>query len=542
MNRQELSRRKFLLVDDFSEFRHSVKKMLQSLGVTDVDDVGSGNDAVEKMSQKTYDVVLCDYNLGENKKDGQQILEEARFREIIKYSTIFIMITAENTMTMVMGAIEYKPDDYLTKPFTKETLYNRLEKIIDKKKDFDAIEKALANKDFLLALKICNDRITNKPQNLYEFVKIKADLCITLGDYDEAEKVFRSVITIRNVPWAVLGLGKVMFLKGNYLEAKDILHDLIDENRSFMEGYDWLAKTLEELGDVKEAQNILVRASEMSPKAILRQKALANVALKNSDLNLAERSFKAAVGLGKTSCFKSPSDYTGLAKVLVEKKTPEKALTILNEAKDSFGSDPSANLQTAVMSGIVYKELGRLDDAKKSVEEAGSLFESMKGAVSNDVAMDMAKAFFDLGLNDKGNKVMQDIVRNNHDNDKILKQAQEIFNDANLHDEGLAIIATTKQEIVKINNEGVKLVNQGKLKEAIEYFEKAAGGLPENKIINANAAQSMLMYMQKFGKVDRLLYQVRNYLEKIRKVDPTYKKYISLLALYQKMVATESKQ
>ncbi|MBF0519489.1 MAG: response regulator [Nitrospirae bacterium] len=530
-----LEGKRCLLVDDFSEFRYSVKKMLQSLGASDVDDTGDGDEAIDKIALKSYDLILCDYNLGENKRDGQQILEEAKHKEILKYSAIFIMITAENTMRMVMGAMEYKPDDYLTKPFTKEALLARLEKIMEKKNDFATIDKALARKDYHSALKMCNDKIQSKPKNLYELLKLKAELSITVGDYPEAESIYNQIVNIRRLPWALLGLGKALFLSTKHMEAKEIFLEIIDENRSFVEAYDWLAKVLEALGDSKEAQRMLMRALELSPKAILRQKALADLAYKNNDLATAENSYKQAVDLGKNSCFKSAKDYTGLAQVMLDKKTPEKALKVLQDSKTIFTNDRESTLQATLMQGLAHKELGNEADLKSSIEEANSLFSGMKGTVNSVASLDIAGSFFKLGEADKANQIMQDVIRNNHDNEKVLKKAQEVFTSADMQTEGERMIAATKREIIKVNNDGVMLVKNGKLAEAIDFFSKAASGLPENKIINANAAQAMLMYMQKFGKTDKHVNQVQRYLDQIRKVDPTYKKYQELVAVYKKL-------
>ncbi|MEO5357583.1 MAG: response regulator [Nitrospirae bacterium YQR-1] len=531
-----LANKKCLLVDDFSEFRYSVKKMLQSLGATDVDDTGDGDEAIDKIALKGYDLILCDYNLGENKRDGQQILEEAKHKEILKYSAIFIMITAENTMRMVMGAMEYKPDDYLTKPFTKEGLLGRLEKIMEKKKDFETIDKALARKDYHSALRLCNEKIQSKPKNMYELLKLKAELSITVGQYSEAESIYSQIVNIRRLPWALLGLGKALYYNSKYMEAKETFLEIIDDNRSFVEAYDWLAKVLEELGDLKEAQRMLMLALELSPKAILRQKALADIAYKNKDLNTAENSFKQAVDLGKNSCFKSAKDYTGLAQVMIDKKTPEKALKVLQETKTMFTADRESSLQASLMLGIAHKDLGNEAEVKAAIDEATSLYNGMKGSITSEASLDIAGSFFKLGETDKANQVMQEVVRNNHDNEKILKKAQEIYTNADMQTEGEKMIAATKREIIKVNNDGVMLVKSGKLNEAIDFFEKAATGLPENKIINANAAQAILMYMQKFGKTDKHINQVQRYLDQIRKVDPSYKKYQELVAVYRKLV------
>ncbi|MBF0488929.1 MAG: response regulator [Nitrospirae bacterium] len=532
----DFTHKKILVVDDFPEYRRSVKKIFNVLGALDIDDTGSGDDAVEKIAGKPYDIILCDYNLGTGKRDGQQILEEVKHRNLLRYSACFIMVTAENTMMMVMGAMEYKPDDYLTKPFTKNALLNRLERILTRKSDFESVEKAIHRQDYLAALQACNERIEQKPKNMYEFMRIKADLSITLGSYEEAEKIYDSIVAIRKVPWALLGLGKVCFYTQRFFEARDIFQELVDEHRSLMEAYDWLAKTLDELGDTKEAQRILSRAVEISPKAILRQKALAKVAVKNSDLTTAEKSFRSAVDMGKMSCFKEAGDYTGLAKVLIERKSPEKALEILEESKKMFEGDPEPTLQTVIVQGLAYKSMGDEDGLRNALRESSSLFDSVMSSLAPEASLDMANSLFHLGEKDKATKIMQEIVKNNHDNDKLLKKAQTVFDEAGIKDEGSRMIAKTQKEMISINNEGVALVKDGKLQEAIEYFKKAASGAPENKIINSNAAQAILMFMQKYGTNDKLIYKVKQYLERIRKVDPSYDKYHSLIELYQKIV------
>ena len=129
----DFSRKKFLIIDDFSSFRSLLKRMLQSMRVSDIDDTFNGEDAVNKMSLKKYDIVLCDYNLGEG-KDGQQVLEEGKGRGFIGYSTIFMMITAENISELIMGALEYQPDEYPMKPFNKSTLEKKWRISIERRK------------------------------------------------------------------------------------------------------------------------------------------------------------------------------------------------------------------------------------------------------------------------------------------------------------------------------------------------------------------------------------------------------------------------
>ena len=104
----------------------------KKLGIKNIHNSSNAEDAMEMVTSEKYDVILCDYNLGDG-QNGQQFYEELMHKNILDYGTIFIMVTAENTMDMVMAAVEYRPDAYLNKPFPNNVLINRLEKLLFKK-------------------------------------------------------------------------------------------------------------------------------------------------------------------------------------------------------------------------------------------------------------------------------------------------------------------------------------------------------------------------------------------------------------------------
>ncbi|MBI5664124.1 MAG: hypothetical protein HZC49_03390 [Nitrospirae bacterium] len=333
-------------------------------------------------------------------------------------------------------------------------------------------------------------------------------------------------------------MGKVHFQKGEYLKAKDTFQSVLDNNKTYMEAYDWLAKALQELGALEEAQQVLLTATGISPKAILRHQAIGNISSKIGDYDAAAEAFKSAIAIGKHSCFKSPSYYTGLAKTLIQKDSSDEALQVLNSARNEFKGNREALFQTVSMEGIVYKGMDRKEDAGKAIQEATRLLEKLAGKVPVEATMDLARVCFDMGEKEKGMQFIQNIVRNNHDNDKVLGMVQGVFKDAQLEEEGAKIIATTRNEVIQLNNQGVRLIEEGKLKDAIEYFEKAAKGLPENKIINANAAQALMMYMQKSGTNDKYVYLASQYLDRIKNIDPSYDKYQKLLNMYERVTVS----
>src|SRR3989338_4350795 len=128
----DLSKLNALLIDDIPEMRSSVRIQLADCGLERCDTARNVKEAVDRISAKRYDLIVCDYNLGQG-ADGQQLLELVRRRKILPLTTVFLMITGETGYEQVSTAAEYSPDDYLIKPFTSQTLQTRLERIIDKK-------------------------------------------------------------------------------------------------------------------------------------------------------------------------------------------------------------------------------------------------------------------------------------------------------------------------------------------------------------------------------------------------------------------------
>src|SRR5665647_2255610 len=127
-----LKQSSILIIDDFQGMRTMLREMIKSMGVTKVDTASNGKEGMRQLSLNKYDIVICDYNLGPG-QNGQQILEESKLLNYIGMSTIWVIVTAEKTLDMVMGAAEIKPDDYLLKPINQALLESRLQKQILRK-------------------------------------------------------------------------------------------------------------------------------------------------------------------------------------------------------------------------------------------------------------------------------------------------------------------------------------------------------------------------------------------------------------------------
>ena len=87
--------KRFLIVDNIKQSRDTLKQFAYTLGDVKVDTSAFAKDAISACENINYDVVLLGYDLGENQKNGQQILEELKTKNIAQRQTIIIIITAE---------------------------------------------------------------------------------------------------------------------------------------------------------------------------------------------------------------------------------------------------------------------------------------------------------------------------------------------------------------------------------------------------------------------------------------------------------------
>lgn len=118
---------KILIVDDEERFRTTMSKLLIAEG-HDAQTAGSALEALETLSNESFDVVILDVRMPE--MNGVEALK--RIRKIDPYLEVIIMTgyasvdTAREIMTT--GAF-----DYLLKPYSIETLLEKIEAAYDRR-------------------------------------------------------------------------------------------------------------------------------------------------------------------------------------------------------------------------------------------------------------------------------------------------------------------------------------------------------------------------------------------------------------------------
>ncbi len=509
----------YLVVDDFGDMRSLMRNLLMSCGVQDITPAANGTEAIGEMKRRRFDVVLCDYNLGPG-KDGQQVLEEARHHNLIGLGAVFLMVTAENARDMVMGAVEYEPDSYLTKPFNKELLKTRLEKLIARKADLLPVEQALDRKDPAAAVALLDQKIAGKPANSSDLRRLKGEILLNMGETAAAREVYETVLAIRAIPWARLGLGKTFYLEKRYQEAMAVFQTLIDEQATYTSAYDWLAKCCKALDQLTEAQSALQTAAKLSPKAVRRQQWLGEIALQNQDQETAMAAFGKAVKHGRHSVYKHPSAYTNLAKVTAATQQGEQGLKLLREMKREFQQDPQADLYIATAESEIHEGMGNEEASRASLERAAEIYRGIDHLNDTGCALEMAKTYQRLGQEEKAVELMQNAACNNHTDDELLNEIKQTMRSVGVMPERLNTLDQLRREVAELNNRGVELARSGQLDEAIALLEKTAGRMPANRVINLNAALVLLLEAEQRTPTQEDCQKIDHYLQRVAAMDP----------------------
>ncbi|EIC22440.1 tetratricopeptide repeat protein [Thiorhodovibrio frisius] len=531
-----LGQKKFLVVDDFADMRSVLRGILRSLAVTDFDLAATGNEALALMRKRRPDIILCDYNLGEG-KDGQQVLEEAREQGLIGVDTIYLMLTAENTREMVLAAVEYVPDSYLTKPFTSELLKTRLEKLIQQKAQLSGVNEALVAKDYAKALREINTLLVNEPRNRLELLKVKAQALISSNQLDQAQKVYQEILNDRDIRWARLGAGKVQFLKKDYTQAESTLRAIISDDRFMMQAYDLLVQTLMAQGRVEEAEKLLEQAVQISPRGLKRQIQLGNVALNSGNTQTAEKAFSRAVNLAKYSRYNHPLIHSGLAKSLTANGRHTEATKVVNEIERNFSGHEDAEFYQATADAMIKANQGNLKEAAAALAIAEKAMGDASGAEASELGLEMVKAYAKIGQKDKAEAMLQSSIANNHDDDAFIAQVKQVCKSAGMGDEGDKKIHKVQQDIIKVNNAGVRLIKQGEYDAAIKLLRRAADEMPGNKTVNLNVAKAIIMKMEQQGAQAEDIRLVRSYVEHVRAAAPDDWRLADISAHLQRLMS-----
>ncbi len=119
-----------LIVDDFSTMRRIIKNILRQLGYVNIHEAEDGNAAIDILRKEKIHFIISDWNMPN--MTGLELLKIVRTSEEWK-DIPFLMVTAEGQKEHVIEAVKYRVSNYIVKPFTAETLTEKINKIFERK-------------------------------------------------------------------------------------------------------------------------------------------------------------------------------------------------------------------------------------------------------------------------------------------------------------------------------------------------------------------------------------------------------------------------
>ncbi|MFO8032920.1 MAG: chemotaxis response regulator CheY [Desulfohalobiaceae bacterium] len=118
-----------LVVDDFSTMRRIIKNILKQLEFTNIVDADDGTTAWEILNKDKIDFIIADWNMP--KMTGLELLKKVRNSE--EFADLpFLMVTAEGQQENIIEAVQAGVSNYIVKPFTPETIEQKINKIFSK--------------------------------------------------------------------------------------------------------------------------------------------------------------------------------------------------------------------------------------------------------------------------------------------------------------------------------------------------------------------------------------------------------------------------
>lgn len=532
-----LDGRRILIVDDLVDARSSLKKMATILGANRIDVATDGIEAMNLIHKNDYDIVLSDYNLG-RAKDGQQVLEEARFTNRLPATSLFIVITGENAIDMVMGALEYDPDGYITKPYTLNMLKERLIRIITVKELLRPVNEAIEAQQFDLAIRRCLQTLKDNKRLRIPASRMLGQLLLRQNNFEQALQIYSQLLKDRSVSWAKLGQAICTYRLGDPETALTLLDQTLIEHPLYVQCYDWIAKILLDLDRPFDAQAALEKAILISPKAVLRQMELGRIAYENGDSLVAETAFKNAIRLGRYSCHKSDKNYLQFARSAQalltnpnERRTQNKANELfraLEELKQDYPDNIITFFEAAIIETKTYSNLKNSAEALRCSNEAEGIFTQLEKP-DLDCKLQMVEALIDSDQSVKAQQMIDELKTLNLNKKQCIKLNHL---DHQLNGEALS------RHSSKLNDEGVSYFEKGDLENAIIAFDQATLYEFASSSVLLNSIQAKIALMEMMSPNKELLQDCRDLLIRvgdIEKDDERFSRYARLRKTYERL-------
>lgn len=480
-----------LIVDDFDSFRVTVSNMLQDIGIQYIDSAVNGADALRHCKNKSYDLILCDHNLGKG-KTGQQVLEDLRENGHLNRYALFVLISAESSKSIIMAAYDYEPDAYLTKPITTKALQQRLSRLFAQRTRMLPIMQAMDNERWDVAEALSLREINGGGRYTNQCQKLLGQLYIQTGAYEKAEAVYRDVLDVRQLDWAQVGMARVKKMQGDLVSAQQWLEEVMNTNPLCMKAYDLQAEIYREQHLHKRLQDVLQQTVEISPLSILRQQQLGDVAMLNNDAETAANAYRRTVRLGENSFYDRLENHTGFARAtlalfredkILAKPLLRDAIKTMAELEQRFIKSPEEKIEALLIEAQLFASNGETRKAEELLQAARNQSADLD-ILPITADIELVRAFVAVGQKNMADELTRTLLERYKGSERDLEKLDALLEEP-ASEKNRSLVAA-------INKKGIACYEASDYEAAIQCFEDALQTFPNHIGIRLNLVQALV--------------------------------------------------
>jgi DNA-binding NarL/FixJ family response regulator len=516
-----------LVIDPSPGIRANLQNMLNQSGITRVEYAVNAGTAVKQLARRGFDIILCEYDLdsgGGEGQDGQQLLEDLRHHRLIPPWAIFIMLTSEAAHDKVVSAAELAPTEYILKPFTADTLNQRIQRALARRAAMLPAYQQIAQGNPRAAIQTCIAAGQEQARHAVDFARLRAELHASLKEHERAEAVYRQLIAARPLGWARLGLGRALHSQGRIDEATELLEQLVRDNPRLMAAYDLLARCFEERGEHAQAQRTLEEAVGLSPHMVRRLRKLGEVALETGDVAAAEKSFKQVVTRSRYSEFRNPEDHVNLVKALVRKGDPQAAAAVVRDLERSLRGTPELDACKAISTALLHEAGGNQAGAVADLRSAVTAMRA-GSALSPGLKIGLTQSLLAHRLDKEAEEVMLSAMSepmSGQDGAVTAQQAMNVFVKAGRPDLADGMGKQLRAHAQILLGVADEKRNMGDVRGAVQTLVEALHMAPGNLQVMIAVVGGILRQIMEMGWDHPLAGLAAEQMENIRTLDPAH--------------------
>lgn len=505
------SDKKILIIEDQRPFLILLKGLIGNLGASSISTCQTAEKAVSLCRSSSFDIVICDLHLGNDKKNGFELVEELRVQKWLKPQSIFIIISADSARPVVMGSKERRPDDYLIKPFSQAQLKSRIIRAWKKRQFLAPIFVASDKGHLNQAIDIAKGLMQNPSPYQGYCLQVLIELYWKTKQYNVAMQIVEAHSFNQAVMWLQIAKGKTEIALGQFKEAITTSDLLLKKNRFCVEAHDILAEAQSALNQPEDALTTIQDALKISPYSLDRLFITCRIARETGDYVLASKTCLSIWEQSKRSVYSSTSHWCSYVRSLLDaaeyaddrkrkNSFQQQALLAVQRSRfDDVLSRLSEEFDVLLFEELINARInaidGKLIEAKRIIANSQFTIEKRYDEFPKVYAPDSIHTLLKIGEYEQAQSVIDLIGEDTNELDPNSQYTiARAKNDA-------------KEKLVSytaLNRTGIRLYEEGKFLEAKSVFEDAQKIAPVNTGVALNLLQCLvkLLTQQTKKKVD----------------------------------------